>query len=454
MNLLRYFVLPFSITALFLFLFLPDRSELAGRWDLLLLAPALSTIVLSRFRKYSLGFNPGINLVSAFFVIMYLVMLLGNLNYYVVLAVFPGYENDITKTNLFWIGCMGFFAAGVMLHRQYGRKLQERQPGPVYPLSFRLVTILFVLSLVSVTVAFFSLGLIPFIGGVGTGERYTGFSGSSLPVRFWSLCVLSGLFSAALYFFHARKRLYLIFWGLSFVISLFFIIRVYPFLLLASTALAFLFTVRSARKITLFLLLTAILYPVSNMLFIDHRTGEISNPVRNAASLHYIQRNFIYTTFNEYSQLNIIINRYDEPLKYGETFLSVPVSLIPAPVLAAFRIDKQEIQRNNSAVITAGFLNSTSSKGLRIGITGELFINFGFYGMCFMILFGIAISYIHNKLDYFAPTDFRHTVCILFYGLFIYALISQIDAISSMMANYFIVMVIIMILSKKRIYGT
>ncbi|HRY31344.1 MAG TPA: hypothetical protein P5531_00050 [Bacteroidales bacterium] len=454
MKLLRYFILPFSITALLLLLFLPDRSELARRWDLLLLAPALCTIVLSRFRKYALILNPRINLVSAFFVIMYLVMLLGNLNYYVVLSVFPGYENDITRTNLYWIGCMGFFAAGVILHQQSGKKAGRRQAGPVYPLSLRLVIVLFILSLLSVSVAFFSLGLIPFIGGVGTGERYTGFSGSSLPVRFWSLCVLSGLFSAALYLFHARKKLYLLFWGLSFVISLFFIIRVYPFLLLASTVVAFLFTMGSARKITLTLLLISILYPVSNMLFIDHRTGEITNPVRNASSLHYIQRNFIYTTFNEYSQLNIIINRYDEPLKYGETFLSVPVSLIPAPVLAVFKIDKQEIQRNNSAVITAGFLNSTSSKGLRIGITGELFINFGFYGMCCMILFGIAISYIHNKLNYYAPTDFRHTAFILFYGLFIYALISQIDAISSMLANYFIVVMMIMILSKKRIYGT
>lgn len=95
----------------------------------------------------------------------------------------------------------------------------------------------------------------------------------------------------------------------------------------------------------------------------------------------------------------------------------------------------------------ADFLNSESS-GIRIGLLGEFYINFRFYGFLFMYFIGLFVGFLQKKINNLNITDYRFAFYLLFYAIAVYGLIGQINAIGSLMSNYFYLFLFLLLFDK------
>lgn len=451
---MKKFITYYIFFGLFLFLgfylFIPEKSNAFQSIELLIIMPIIFYFLLpSIIRKNQDNLN-NLNLGLIFFLAMTMIMIIGNISNNVIKYIYPFYDDDIRATNLYYMGGLVFFSIGFLMHKAVKIKIDSYK-SYLAPITMKHIIILTLISLFATLFAYVSLGFIPFIGGIGTGERFTNYSSNSLSIRFWSLCVIAAIFAFIYFRFVNKSIIAFLFFILASLISAFFLIRMYPFLIGVSVFLIwFSKEINKKRRIVLLTLLIAF-YFVGNMLFVDYREkGNNLNDVRLSQSLSFIQRNLFYTNFNEYGQLKTAINTYTAEAQYGKTLLSIPIGFVPAPILLPFGIVKSDIQRNNSAVILADFLGSKSSTGLRIGIMGEFYINFKFFGFIFMAFIGLLVAYIQKKINTLNVVDIRYSIYIIIYVLLLYSLIGQVDAIGSLLGNYILLFVLIWIFSNKR----
>ncbi len=426
---------------------LPDNEEISNIVEIVVFYPLLTSIIVPLLNKVHKQSNE-LNLGLIFFVAMGVIMLIGNVNNFIVRYIFPSFGNNISYTNYYWMGGMVFFAIGYLffMNRQKMKKYIT-----YIHLSTKLIYFTFFLSFFASIYSFLSLGFIPFFKGAGLDVRYSGSeSDSSVIIRLWSLCVIAAVLGIN-YYYNERKRTdILVISVVSFLLSLFFITRIYPIIILVSLFLI-LFQIYSKKVKILLGLFSIIAFIFFNALFIDYRSGTFVNSVVNSSHLNNVQKT-IYFTFNEYRQLNIAINEYDgEPL-YGQTLLPIPVGFIPQQFLAFFGIVKNKIQNNNSAVIMANFLKSNTSTGIRIGIMGDLFLNFRYWGLMFMVFMGLLVGLLQKNLNNLSKNDYRYGIVIILFVISLYSLVGQSDAIGSLGGNYIFFLIISTLFLNKKTY--
>jgi len=448
-NIFLYYIASSIVILAAFALFLPDKSVLSNIAELIIVLPIVIYLFIPKLLKGKGHKWKEANFGFIYFIVMAAIMVIGNINNFIVKYVYPSFGGGISKTNYYWMGGMIFFAFGFI---QYKNRINAKNNIRIYrKLSFGLIIFIFFLSFIGTIYSYFSLGYIPFISGSGTGLRYTGsVADVSLPVRLWKLCVVSSLFGFIYYIKVKKNTLILIIIVLSSIFSLFFIIRMYPFLLFITILLFIYINTKNKKKLLIILIPLVILYFFLNHSFALYRSGHSNNPVLQEKSLSSLQK-IIYSTFNEYRQLNIALNDYKADPQYGLTLLGIPIGFIPAPLLSAVNIDKSKIQKNNSAVLMANFLKSRTSTGIRIGILGEFYINFKYLGFLFMYFIGLVVGVIQKSFNKISPNDYRYGFYLLIFVILLYALIGQADAIGSLLANYLLFMILLFYLFPKKV---
>jgi len=149
-----------------------------------------------------------------------------------------------------------------------------------------------------------------------------------------------------------------------------------------------------------------------------------------------------------YAQTVDLITRYSD-YRYGETLIKSALVIIPYQLLYAVGIDKTEMRSDNSAYILAQMTSGTTSTGLRTGIMGEFYVNFGMFGSIFMILWAALLNWIsavHNRLH---DKDFRKVLYYPIAASLIYGVLGQPDTISSMFYNTFLVGFVLFLFSRR-----
>lgn len=430
---------------------LPENVELISFSWLIAALSILSLVFLPRMTK-SANRNSrrlSINLGVLYFSAMGLIIVVGNLSAYIIKYVYSEYDVDLQATNLYWLAGMFFFSVGFLFYS--GRK-KNKIPEliRILALNKKIIILIFMLVVLGTAVAYISIGFVPFIEGVGSGERYSSDAAGTVFDRLWSFCVVS----ASLAYIYVRKihRYPLAYFiiGASIILSLFYIIRMYPALTLLSLFLLWLIFEKRRSRIIITAIFAIIIFFVFNIVFVDYRSDSALTKVQESQELNFVQRRLIYGTFNEFDQLKYAINNYDEVPQYGKTLIAIPLGFVPGPLLLAIGIEKSEIMRNNSAVIMAKYMKSKTSSGVRIGILGEFFINFRFYGCILLIFIGIFVGYLQNKINTVSFGDWRLAFYVIYFGIMMYALIGQIDGISSLLGNYILLFILIKAFSRKR----
>ena len=196
MNNLKYFlttyVLIIIIVLIIFLLFLPDRSVLYNITELIIILPLISYILLPKILVGKYNKWKDINLGYIFFIAMGIIMIAGNLNYFIVKFIYSSYGENISLTNYYWLGGMVTYALGFLTIKRglkYNKKDKYLNYNRLKPIQ---IVIIFSMSLFATLYSFLSLGFIPFLSGAGTGLRYTGsVAGSSIIIRLW--CLLSRL---------------------------------------------------------------------------------------------------------------------------------------------------------------------------------------------------------------------------------------------------------------------
>lgn len=235
-NILLYYILVMLFIYLALRILLPDLIELPNIIELIIVLPLIIYIFVPRLLDGKDKTWKSINLGLIYFVIMAAILLIGNLNNFVVRFVFPKYGSNISITNYFWMAGMITFALGFLFFKNMILIKKRNKIITSYrKLSYKLVWFVFFLSLIGTLYSYFSLGFIPFIQGTGSGLRYTGsVAETSIPIRLWSLNVVTAILGSIYYLSIKRNKIILILTIFSFLSSLFFIIRINPFIIIVS----------------------------------------------------------------------------------------------------------------------------------------------------------------------------------------------------------------------------
>ena len=451
-NIFIYYILIIIAIYLLLTLLLPDILEFNSIIELVIVLPLITYYFIPKLLEGKNFVWNDINLGLIYFLSMSVIMIVGNLNNFVVRFVYPKYGDNISITNYYWMGGMITFALGFLVYKNIRLKKNKSRGIKTYSkLSIEIILVVFFISLIGTLYSYLSLGFIPFFRGAGSGLRYTGsVADTTIPLRLWSFNVVSAILGSIYYFKIKKNKIILAVTLFSFLSSFFFIIRIYPFIIIVT--IIFIIYV-SIQKRNLFLRLLPIFiilfYFFGNYYFVDYRAGGIDNPIIHNRYLNILQKT-LYFSFNEYRQLNLAINDYDGDLQYGKTLVGIPIGFIPQQFLAPFGIDKSEIQRNNSAFIIANHLKSKTSIGIRIGLLGEFFINFKYYGLLFMFIVGVIIGVLQKAINTTHITDFRYGFYLLIFSIMLYALIGQGNAVGSLLANYLFFMLLFLLIIRPR----
>lgn len=361
-----------------------------------------------------------------FFLVMSLIFIIGNLNYYIVHYIYPKYRINFVNLNKYWMVGMALFSEGY-----FSIKINYKHSDSFLLLNKYIAFFFFTISICATLLIVLSIGNIPFFTeGKGSGEDFV--SGTML-TRLWALNLFSAIMFLLL-FFKSKKKVYLLMIIVNLFCSVIFNQRMLPFAIIVSIIIVTLFIITNKRMIVLVLIIGSFAYMLSNFLFLSNR----NDIQENNKKLSFVQNSFIRSTFNEYQQLGRLIES-DIPIQRGKTFLSIPLSFVPAPFLSPLGIVKSDYMNNNSATLLAKYENSRTSIGLRTGLLGELFVNFSYWGIIMMFFLGQLVSYLRNQYIRLPDTDFRVVIIIAVYVLLLYSLIGQINAVTSQIANYLII---------------
>ncbi len=444
----KYFVLTLVVSVLMFYFIIPQSDNFVKYLELILSLSAMSYFFIPSMIKVTKRQGGKVNFGLIFFGAMSIILIIGNISTHVIKFVFPAFDDDLYVTNIYWLCGMLFFSIGFIINLNRGVNRNHRY----FPLRANIIFVLLSLSLIGTLVAFYYLGFIPFFGGSGTDERYSSYGTITLFNRLWSFCVVVAVFSFV--YLKKIKSLVLIYVSLivSILISFFFLIRMYPFLIFVVVFLSWFTFEENRGRVYIVTLISLVVFLVGNVFFQEYRTGDDTNALQSSGQLNFVQSKIVYDNFNEFGQLKRAINEYKAEPQYGLTLLSIPLGFLPAPFLAPFGIVKSDIQANNSAVLMAKWLESKNSTGIRIGILGEMYINFKLYGCLFMFFIGLLVRYLQNKVTVTLHSDWRFGFYMIFFGIALYTLVGQIDAIGSLFGNYVILFWILKVFSKKVSY--
>lgn len=107
----------------------------------------------------------------------------------------------------------------------------------------------------------------------------------------------------------------------------------------------------------------------------------------------------LYGTLGEFRDLGWTMDYYSvgHPLLHGSTMGGMIVPLLPGPAWSALGVDKAAVFAHSNAAILATNMGQFAAQ--RVGLFGELFMNFGWVGaLVGAVCYGVVIGYLDRKL--------------------------------------------------------
>jgi len=145
----------------------------------------------------------------------------------------------------------------------------------------------------------------------------------------------------------------------------------------------------------------------------------------------------LYVMLSEFRDLGWTLDYFGDGqhLLGGETLPSAIVPLLPAAVWALVGIDKGGIYANDSATILGRLMGETV--GIRVGIYGEWFMNFGWAGaLSAAALYGTIIAALDRACQTVRVGEVRTVVLYLIVATALFAQIGQLNMFTSTLTSY------------------
>ncbi|WP_375443770.1 O-antigen polymerase [uncultured Fibrella sp.] len=138
--------------------------------------------------------------------------------------------------------------------------------------------------------------------------------------------------------------------------------------------------------------ISVILFLVMLLAYIRNSTDETSTDP-SLVALSFIAEIFYGNTFSDVRDFSWVLGNWNREYYLGRSYLAAFLSFIPSslyPIRETWGIGKLTVR--------AAGLDETTHPGLRMGVFGEMYLNFGIIGVA---LFGIIWGYILRRVDYF-----------------------------------------------------
>jgi len=145
-----------------------------------------------------------------------------------------------------------------------------------------------------------------------------------------------------------------------------------------------------------------------------------------ALKMNVLEKNFL-RTFSEFRTFAYAVQTFSKvDFLNGKAFIGTIAPIFPKQLWAAFNINKNELSSFNSARIMADIFNTNA--GMRIGIIGEGYINFGYFGIVFICLFaGILFGILENIFISLKHFDVKEIIIVFAISIIMFLPISQSD---------------------------
>lgn len=145
----------------------------------------------------------------------------------------------------------------------------------------------------------------------------------------------------------------------------------------------------------------------------------------------------LYVMLGEFRDLGWTLDYFSDGqhLLGGETLPSAIVPLLPAAVWSLVGIDKGIIYANDSATILGRLMGATV--GIRVGIYGEWFMNFGWTGaLSAAVLYGAVIAALDRACQTVRAGEVRTVVLYLIVATALFAQVGQLNMFTSTLTSY------------------
>lgn len=120
-------------------------------------------------------------------------------------------------------------------------------------------------------------------------------------------------------------------------------------------------------------------------------SGKMDEFDLNIAMLSFLPEIFYGNTFSDLRDFSWVIGYWDREYYWGLSYLAAFLSFIPSWILPI-----RDIYGIGKITVRAAGLDTTTHPGLRMGMFGEMYINFGIVGV---IIFGFFWGYVFRRLD-------------------------------------------------------
>ena len=304
-------------------------------------------------------------------------------------ALFPYYTAPIADA--LWLEGIGVSAVAAVvwlaahLPQRHGRMRFEWSA----PRLDALILILGVLAIVSTIGVIREIGYVPLFRGDIREERSDGtlLAGAGILLRLSLLSVPVAVLAAVRYLHFGRSSLAVAMFSAGVVCSALYGPRFFP-LVAVVTALTLVDQFRRAIRVWQVIVVGAAMVPILIGAAI-HRENiseadvSLSSP---AITVFY----FAFGEFRDFASSLSFFDRPDARLR-GETLPSVVVPLLPGKLWRLVGVDKDALYARSSADVMSEYMNVPT--GIRIGVVGELYMNFGIPGIVIgmVVLAGVVV---------------------------------------------------------------
>ncbi|MBN1213878.1 MAG: O-antigen polysaccharide polymerase Wzy [Candidatus Lokiarchaeota archaeon] len=435
-----YFIISVIIISIIFVSISPEIEESkTAFYSLLLFVPGLIFLIKWQ-RKYTNNDNTFL-FSKIFFSFFLLYVYVGNLNFLIIKSFYPLYKGDLLRTNIYILISFYFIIIGYMLtikknvDKYYVYRLLNMK---------KTIKVFFMLGTLGTLLIIISEGGIGILTADRIGvQRFTGDM-DLRAARLYYMLIFSSLFSfKQLITIKEDHKYYKAILFFSFI-QLPITAQRFPIVLVVvGCILIYVCYKKIKRKHFLVGLLILLGLFVFNSLIYKIRMQDDSPYekffVDGSDFRSTLYKDIIPFTFNEYNQLVNMMEIFND-YRYGTTLINIPISFIPYFFLEPFGIIKKDIRLDNSAYILQMMISRKGEgTGIRTGLSGEFYLNFGFFGCFFYFFIGIILAKLDNKRNSLLKLDFRLIFLVLYMIILIYSLIGQIDAIGGTWFSIFFV---------------
>jgi oligosaccharide repeat unit polymerase len=159
----------------------------------------------------------------------------------------------------------------------------------------------------------------------------------------------------------------------------------------------------------------------------------------------------LYGSFLEFRDLAWAMDYFEgsQRFTHGSTFPSVVVPLLPGKMWSLFGVDKDVVFEDNSANVMADAMGYDT--GQRIGMYGEFFMNFGWWGsLVGALLYGLLIAWIDRRGQGLDPGTVQGVFVAMIAVAAIFAQIGQLNMFTSTITGLAYPLLLVVLLASRR----